>query len=123
MLDYGIFYEFIPMDTFGTPDQKAIVEISELLSEIKIRDNETVDAVEESSVVAVNGPIRTVFPYTPAKVAGVGDKYASTPSQSTSSSEAINFSTPISNQNLCCNDATCSVCIESQLKLPDIAGD
>jgi hypothetical protein len=24
MLDYGIFYEFIPMDTFGTPDQKAI---------------------------------------------------------------------------------------------------
>ena len=24
MLDYGIFYEFIPMDTFGTPNQKAI---------------------------------------------------------------------------------------------------
>ena len=24
MLDYGIFYEFIPMDTFGTPAQKAI---------------------------------------------------------------------------------------------------
>ncbi|MFJ1365325.1 GH3 auxin-responsive promoter family protein [Capnocytophaga canimorsus] len=24
MLDYGIFYEFIPMDTFGTPQQKAI---------------------------------------------------------------------------------------------------
>src|SRR3970040_1329284 len=24
MLDYGIFYEFIPMDTFGTPDQKVI---------------------------------------------------------------------------------------------------
>jgi hypothetical protein len=24
MLDYGIFYEFIPMDTFGTPDQKTI---------------------------------------------------------------------------------------------------
>ncbi|CAM3894742.1 GH3 auxin-responsive promoter family protein [Flavobacterium sinopsychrotolerans] len=24
MLDYGIFYEFIPMDTFGTPDQKII---------------------------------------------------------------------------------------------------
>jgi hypothetical protein len=24
MLDYGIFYEFIPMDTFGTPEQKAI---------------------------------------------------------------------------------------------------
>ena len=24
MLDYGIFYEFIPMDTFGTPDQKAV---------------------------------------------------------------------------------------------------
>jgi hypothetical protein len=24
MLDYGIFYEFIPMNTFGTPNQKAI---------------------------------------------------------------------------------------------------
>jgi hypothetical protein len=24
MLDYGIFYEFIPMDTFGTPEQKTI---------------------------------------------------------------------------------------------------
>jgi hypothetical protein len=24
MLDYGIFYEFIPMETFGTPDQKVI---------------------------------------------------------------------------------------------------
>lgn len=24
MLDYGIFYEFIPMDVFGTPNQKAI---------------------------------------------------------------------------------------------------
>jgi hypothetical protein len=24
MLDYGIFYEFIPMDTFGTMDQKTI---------------------------------------------------------------------------------------------------
>lgn len=24
MLDYGIFYEFIPMDVFGTPDEKAI---------------------------------------------------------------------------------------------------
>ena len=24
MLDYGIFYEFIPMDTFGAPDQKVI---------------------------------------------------------------------------------------------------
>lgn len=29
MLDYGIFYEFIPMDTFGTPDQK-IVRLSEV---------------------------------------------------------------------------------------------
>ena len=98
-----------------TPDQKAIVEISELLSEIKIQDNEAVDAVEESSVLAVNGPTRTVFPYTPAKLPAGGDKYASTPSQSTSSSEAINFSTPISNQNLCCNDATCSVCLSPLL--------
>lgn len=24
MLDYGIFYEFIPMDTYGTPEEKAI---------------------------------------------------------------------------------------------------
>jgi hypothetical protein len=24
MLDYGIFYEFIPMDTFGTPNQKTV---------------------------------------------------------------------------------------------------
>lgn len=24
MLDYGIFYEFIPMDTFGTPDQQVV---------------------------------------------------------------------------------------------------
>lgn len=24
MLDYGIFYEFIPMDSFGTPDQKIV---------------------------------------------------------------------------------------------------
>jgi hypothetical protein len=24
MLDYGIFYEFIPMDTFGTPNQKIV---------------------------------------------------------------------------------------------------
>ncbi|PKP16070.1 MAG: hypothetical protein CVU07_08110, partial [Bacteroidetes bacterium HGW-Bacteroidetes-23] len=24
MLDYGIFYEFIPMDTFGTPEQKIV---------------------------------------------------------------------------------------------------
>ncbi|WP_306353796.1 GH3 auxin-responsive promoter family protein [Flavobacterium sp. '19STA2R22 D10 B1'] len=29
MLDYGIFYEFIPMDTYGTPDQK-IVRLSEV---------------------------------------------------------------------------------------------
>ena len=29
MLDYGIFYEFIPMDTFGTPNQK-IVRLSDV---------------------------------------------------------------------------------------------
>jgi hypothetical protein len=29
MLDYGIFYEFIPMDTFGTPNQK-IIRLSEV---------------------------------------------------------------------------------------------
>ncbi len=29
MLDYGIFYEFIPMDTFGTPNQK-VVRLSEV---------------------------------------------------------------------------------------------
>jgi hypothetical protein len=29
MLDYGIFYEFIPMDTFGTPNQK-IIPLSEV---------------------------------------------------------------------------------------------
>ncbi len=29
MLDYGIFYEFIPMDTFGTPEQK-IIRLSEV---------------------------------------------------------------------------------------------
>lgn len=29
MLDYGIFYEFIPMETFGTPDQK-IIGLSEV---------------------------------------------------------------------------------------------
>jgi hypothetical protein len=30
MLDYGIFYEFIPMDTFGTPDQK-VVRLADVL--------------------------------------------------------------------------------------------
>lgn len=34
MLDYGIFYEFIPMDTFGTPDQKII-----RLSEVELNKN------------------------------------------------------------------------------------
>jgi hypothetical protein len=34
MLDYGIFYEFIPMDVFGTSDQKAI-----RLSEVSIDKN------------------------------------------------------------------------------------
>jgi hypothetical protein len=34
MLDYGIFYEFIPMDTFGTPDQKTI-----RLSEVELFKN------------------------------------------------------------------------------------
>ncbi len=34
MLDYGIFYEFIPMDTFGTPNQKTI-----RLSEVKLFTN------------------------------------------------------------------------------------
>ncbi|WP_397364773.1 GH3 auxin-responsive promoter family protein [Olleya sp. R77988] len=34
MLDYGIFYEFIPMDTFGTLDQKVIP-----LSEVKLNKN------------------------------------------------------------------------------------
>jgi len=29
MLDYGIFYEFIPMDTYGTPEQK-IIPLSEV---------------------------------------------------------------------------------------------
>ena len=29
MLDYGIFYEFIPMDTFGTPNQK-VIRLAEL---------------------------------------------------------------------------------------------
>ena len=24
MLDYGIFYEFIPMDTYGLPNQKVV---------------------------------------------------------------------------------------------------
>jgi hypothetical protein len=27
MLDYGIFYEFIPMDTFGTMEQKLSIEL------------------------------------------------------------------------------------------------
>ena len=34
MLDYGIFYEFIPMDTYGTPDQKIIP-----LSEVEAGEN------------------------------------------------------------------------------------
>ncbi len=34
MLDYGIFYEFIPMDTFGTPEQHTIP-----LSEVSINKN------------------------------------------------------------------------------------
>ena len=34
MLDYGIFYEFIPMDTFGTPTQKTI-----RLSEVELFKN------------------------------------------------------------------------------------
>ncbi len=34
MLDYGIFYEFIPMDTFGTPNQKVI-----RLSEVELFKN------------------------------------------------------------------------------------
>jgi len=34
MLDYGIFYEFIPMDTFGTPNQEAI-----RLSEVQLFKN------------------------------------------------------------------------------------
>lgn len=34
MLDYGIFYEFIPMDTFGTPNQKTI-----RLSEVELNKN------------------------------------------------------------------------------------
>ncbi|GAA4764930.1 MULTISPECIES: GH3 auxin-responsive promoter family protein [Flavobacterium] len=34
MLDYGIFYEFIPMDTFGTPHQKTI-----RLAEVELNKN------------------------------------------------------------------------------------
>ena len=34
MLDYGIFYEFIPMDIFGTPEEKAI-----RLSEVELHKN------------------------------------------------------------------------------------
>lgn len=34
MLDYGIFYEFIPMDAYGTPEQKIIP-----LSEIEVNKN------------------------------------------------------------------------------------
>ncbi|WP_394757832.1 GH3 auxin-responsive promoter family protein [Flavobacterium sp.] len=34
MLDYGIFYEFIPMDTFGTSNQKAI-----RLAEVELQKN------------------------------------------------------------------------------------
>ncbi len=34
MLDYGIFYEFIPMDTFGTPNQKTI-----RLAEVELNKN------------------------------------------------------------------------------------
>ena len=34
MLDYGIFYEFIPMDTFGCPNQKVIP-----LSEVELHKN------------------------------------------------------------------------------------
>jgi len=34
MLDYGIFYEFIPMDAYGTPDQKIIP-----LSEVEVNRN------------------------------------------------------------------------------------
>lgn len=34
MLDYGIFYEFIPMDTFGTPNQKVI-----RLAEVELNKN------------------------------------------------------------------------------------
>jgi hypothetical protein len=34
MLDYGIFYEFIPMDTFGTPNQKVL-----RLAEVELNKN------------------------------------------------------------------------------------
>jgi hypothetical protein len=34
MLDYGIFYEFIPMDVFGTPNQEAI-----RLSDVELHKN------------------------------------------------------------------------------------
>jgi hypothetical protein len=35
MLDYRIFYEFIPMDTFGTPDQK-VVRLADVLLKITL---------------------------------------------------------------------------------------
>src|SRR5690606_7826481 len=34
MLDYGIFYEFIPMDTFGTPEQRVL-----RLSDVEVNKN------------------------------------------------------------------------------------
>jgi hypothetical protein len=36
LLDYGIFYEFIPMDTFGTPDQK-VVRLADVSLFLKLR--------------------------------------------------------------------------------------
>ncbi|MEY8847918.1 GH3 auxin-responsive promoter family protein [Psychroserpens sp. XS_ASV72] len=33
MLDYGIFYEFIPMDTYGTPNQK-VIPLSEVETDV-----------------------------------------------------------------------------------------
>ena len=43
MLDYGIFYEFIPMDTFGTENAKAVS-----LENVELRKNYTV-------VISTNG--------------------------------------------------------------------
>ena len=104
-----------------TTDGTWIAGITEQLSDIKITDIEILGAIDVSlqsptPVTVVNDIGLSVLQFTPAKASeSTDDKYNSTPSQSALLSETAIYSTPINNQNLCCNDATCSVCLSPLL--------
>ena len=101
-------------------DGEIVSAVTQMMNDFNIRDVEAPDVIDEtlhstSPYSVADADVLTVFQCTPAKASSSSHmSHIETPLQPAISNTA-EFSTPISQQNICCTDATCSVCLSPLL--------